>query len=619
MIDEIKRDETLDYLKILKSLLEIPFPIGKNLLSDFVRGNYNNKSIIKNNLDQYPHFDTLSWSKDKTIGEINKLIHQGLIEETNAEYNNFVKILKITLKGMNEITNPKLNKKVDLLNYENQEINENDKISFEKYFDFLENYNENQKKAIISNEKSILTIAGAGSGKTTVLIKRIEFLIKHKGINPKEILAITFTRKARQEMQKRLEKLEINDVNVHTFNSFSEDILKKNEFKIYGTKTRVLSYADKIMAFNYALSFLGLELKDVIEIYFSESQKRNKSINELSFIFLNDCFSIIDYLKLTRKGLNDLSKEIKEDEKLKLIINCIEKIKQFMDINSFRDYTDQIIDTVNFFNKTKENIPFFEHILVDEYQDVNAKQVELLKLLNPKNIFVVGDPRQSIFGWRGGDINFILNFQEDFTQPCVIYLNENYRSKNKIIQFMNQSIKEMNLPDLKSKKKDSGEIRLYGFNNEEEERIFTLEYLKQTKEKLHQIFILSRTNRQINELSLLLKRNNILHVLKTDENLKPTNIKENHVTLATVHSIKGLEAKTVFVIGCNSINFPCKNSDHPIIDSLKKEKYNKELEELRLFYVAISRAKEKLFLTYSGNNHTYFITEEMKKLITNLH
>jgi superfamily I DNA/RNA helicase len=163
-----------------------------------------------------------------------------------------------------------------------------------------------------------------------------------------------------------------------------------------------------------------------------------------------------------------------------------------MDINSFRDYTDQIIDTVNFFNKTKENIPFFEHILVDEYQDVNAKQVELLKLLNPKNIFVVGDPRQSIFGWRGGDINFILNFQEDFTQPCVIYLNENYRSKNKIIQFMNQSIKEMNLPDLKSKKEDSGEIRLYGFNNEEEERIFTLEYLKQTKEKLHQIFILSR-------------------------------------------------------------------------------------------------------------------------------
>ncbi|MFA5485112.1 MAG: UvrD-helicase domain-containing protein [Candidatus Pacearchaeota archaeon] len=615
MIEEIKEDETLDYLKILKSLLEIPFPIGKNLLSDFLRGNYNNKSILKNNLDQYPHFDTLSWGKDKTIEKVNWLIYHGLIEETSAEYNNFVKILKITLKGMNEITNPKLNKKTNLLNYENQEVSEKDKICFEKYSEFLKNYNENQKKAIISNENNILTIAGAGSGKTTVLIKRIEFLIKYKNIDPKKILAITFTRKTRQEMQKRLERLNIEDVNVHTFNSFSEDILRKNEFKIYGTKTRVLSYTDKVMAFNYALSFLGLELKDVIDIYFSGSQKRNKTINELSFLFLNDCFSIIDYLKITKRELKDLSKEIKEDEKLKLVIDCIEKINQFININSFRDYTDQIIDTINFFKKSRENIPYFEHVLVDEYQDVNAKQVELLKLLNPKNIFAVGDPRQSIFGWRGSDINFILKFQDDFSQPCVIYLNENYRSKNKIINFMNQSIKEMNLPDLKSKEENSGEIKLYSFNNEEEERIFLLEYLKQAKEKLHQIFILSRTNRQINELSLLLKRNNILHVLKTDENLRPTNIKENHVTLATIHSIKGLEAKTVFVIGCNSINFPCKNSDHPIIDSLKKEKYNKELEELRLFYVAISRAREKLFLTYSGNNHTYFITDEMKKLI----
>ena len=414
MIEEIKEDETLDYLKILKSLLEIPFPIGKNLLSDFLRGNYNNKSILKNNLDQYPHFDTLSWGKDKTIEKVNWLIYHGLIEETSAEYNNFVKILKITLKGMNEITNPKLNKKTNLLNYENQEVSEKDKICFEKYSEFLKNYNENQKKAIISNENNILTIAGAGSGKTTVLIKRIEFLIKYKNIDPKKILAITFTRKTRQEMQKRLERLNIEDVNVHTFNSFSEDILRKNEFKIYGTKTRVLSYTDKVMAFNYALSFLGLELKDVIDIYFSGSQKRNKTINELSFLFLNDCFSIIDYLKITKRELKDLSKEIKEDEKLKLVIDCIEKINQFININSFRDYTDQIIDTINFFKKSRENIPYFEHVLVDEYQDVNAKQVELLKLLNPKNIFAVGDPRQSIFGWRGSDINFILKFQDDF-------------------------------------------------------------------------------------------------------------------------------------------------------------------------------------------------------------
>ena len=97
--------------------------------------------------------------------------------------------------------------------------------------------------------------------------------------------------------------------------------------------------------------------------------------------------------------------------------------------------------------------------------------------------------------------------------------------------------------------------------------------------------------------------------------MKISERKKEHLTLSTIHSIKGLEAEMVFVIGCSQNNFPCRNSENPIMDSIKMYEYDKEEEERRLFYVAISRAKNKLHLTYSGKKHTYFITEEMKKML----
>lgn len=100
--------------------------------------------------------------------------------------------------------------------------------------------------------------------------------------------------------------------------------------------------------------------------------------------------------------------------------------------------------------------------------------------------------------------------------------------------------------------------------------------------------------------------------MKTDET-RATTIKEGHLTLATVHAIKGLEAEMVFVIGCNSLYFPCKVSEHPVIEALALNTYNKEEEERRLFYVAITRAKQKLYLSYTGKNPTYFLDGDCLK------
>ena len=140
-----------------------------------------------------------------------------------------------------------------------------------------------------SSKEKILCLAGAGSGKTTALTKRIEFLVRYRGIPSEKVLAITFTRKARGEMEERLSRLGIN-VQVETFNSFCEKILKKYESKIYTRSIRVQTYQDKIMAVIMALNQLGLDMPTAIDRYFSTNQKKNKAPHQLSNLFVNDCF-----------------------------------------------------------------------------------------------------------------------------------------------------------------------------------------------------------------------------------------------------------------------------------------------------------------------------------------
>ncbi len=608
-------DGDLEYLYIIKAMQELPFSVGKNLLADFIIGSYKNKSISKNRLDELHHFGILNWEKQKVLDFIEKLRRAKLIEEKSPDYNKFVKIFELTLKGQNELLNPTLNEKKKFYT-EGSKVNDKDREIFNVYNDFLNIYNDEQKKAIISNAENILTIAGAGSGKTTTLIKRIEFLIRYKNVKPEEILAITFTRKTRQEMTARLSATGIDGVNIHTFNSFAEGILRKYEQEIYGKRMRVISYPEKLLAVNMAVSMLGFDMESILREYFSSKQRENKTTSQLSNIFMNDCFSIIEYFKMTNQDFYDFSEEADEKHRYSAsqLYKIINIILEHMDTNNLRDYADQIVDSTIFFKRNPLKIPKYSHVLVDEYQDVNAQQVALMKLLNAENFFAVGDPRQSIYGWRGSDINFILNFETDFDNPEIIHLTKNYRSKTEIVELMNYSINEMELPGLESVEDYNGaEIKLFSFENENAEINFILEYIKETDTPLNDIFVLARTNKQLINISNVLKQRNVKHILKT-ENVGG-DVKNDYLTLATVHAIKGLEAKIVFVIGCNTQSFPCKASDHPIVEMIKDDRYDKESEELRLFYVAISRAKEKLYMTYSGTQ-TNFITDEMMKQLT---
>jgi len=612
-------EEDLDYLHILKALMELPFQVGKNLLADFLMGGYSNKSVTKNRLDELDNFDSLNWDKDRIYREVDKLVANGMIEMITSDYNRFVKVLSLTIKGRNEITRPTLPSKklASKIEFVKTKISDEDRIQFEAMGGFLEKFNDEQKKAIISKSPNLLCVAGAGSGKTTVLTKRIEFLVKYKGIDPSKILAITFTRKAREEMEKRLYELGVNGVLVHTFNSFCERILRKHGDIIYGRPIRVQGYQDKILAMNMALANLGLSMEDAIGGYFTLQQRKFKTGTQMANSFMNDCFSVMDYFKVSGQETYDFSKDVdmKNKHNAQRIYQITQYLKDHMSTQGLRDYSDQIIDAIKFLKEYNEYIPEFEHVLVDEYQDVNAMQIDLLNLLKPKNLFAVGDPRQSIFGWRGSSINYILDFEKDHGDAKVVHLTKNYRSAREIVEFMNHSITEMGLPDLEHHNEfENVRIRILDFENEEAERAFVIRNILDGNVPNGEIFVLARTNRQLMELSQLMKAKGISHVVKTDEVRNPQDAAEGDVTLATIHAIKGLEAKKVFVIGSNEQNFPCKASDHPAIEMVKMDDYDREEEERRLFYVAISRAKEILYVTYSGKKPSYYINDEMMRM-----
>ena len=263
--------------------------------------------------------------------------------------------------------------------------------------------------------------------------------------------------------------------------------------------------------------------------------------------------------------------------------------------------------TLDFFKKNKAKITEFGHVLVDEYQDINALQFELLELLNPENLFVVGDPRQSIYGWRGSRIEYILDFDKENAK--VVQLSKNYRSTKGIVDISNRSIKSMCLPDIVPYKEGDG-VTMVQHSSEKNERDFLIQSIQSLETPRNEIMVLARTNKQIEELSKALDAVTIPHIKRTVEE-KHDLSSDNQITLSTIHAIKGLEAEIVFLIGANSKYHPCRASEHPLLEALKvNDTYDSQEEELRLFYVALSRAKQHLIINYSGSRTQYLKNEK---------
>jgi DNA helicase-2/ATP-dependent DNA helicase PcrA len=295
----------------------------------------------------------------------------------------------------------------------------------------LEHLNSEQERAVLTTEGPLLILAGAGSGKTRVITRRVAWLIRHLGIHPARILAITFTNKAANEMKERIEELiglESRGVWVGTFHSMMLRILRR-----YGS------------LLGYRPSFTIFDTTDQRRIMADVLKELNISERMLS---PREALSIISRYKnddISPEQLEKRSTGYYIDKQRIAIYKAYQK--SLFEKNAM-DFDDILTETLRLFREHTHVLEHcqrqFTHILVDEYQDTNVVQYELIRLLAEKsrNLCVVGDDDQSIYGFRGATIRNILDFEDDFPDCTVIRLEQNYRSTKTILAAANQVIRE---------------------------------------------------------------------------------------------------------------------------------------------------------------------------------
>ena len=353
--------------------------------------------------------------------------------------------------------------------------------------------NDMQKKAVLQTEGPVLILAGAGSGKTGALTVRIAHLLE-TGVKPWNILAITFTNKAAREMKERVEKLVgdgARDMWISTFHSTCVRILRReihhldyeNQFSIYDGDDQ-----EKIMR----------------EVF----KRLNMSTTDKSFS-VKGAMAVISSLKEEMVSWEDYARKVdKNDLKAVKIAKVYQTYQKMLKENNALDFDDLIYKTVLLFRNFPEVLEKyqdrFRYIMVDEYQDTNTSQYELVAMLADKykNLCVVGDDDQSIYGWRGANIRNILDFEKDFPDTVVIKLEQNYRSTKKILEAANAVIHNNQTRKDKTlwTENDAGSIlHIYKADNEYDESRFVAEKIRELEKKgrtRNEMAVLYRTNAQ---------------------------------------------------------------------------------------------------------------------------
>lgn len=372
----------------------------------------------------------------------------------------------------------------------------------------LQGMNPQQKKAVLTTEGPLLLMAGAGSGKTRVLTHRIAYLMEAKQVKPWEILAITFTNKAAKEMKERVAKLldfGAEEVWVSTFHSMCVRILRRDIDKIgYSKNFTIIDGGQQQTLMKQIIKELNIDAKkfDARSILGTISQAKNNL--------------------QTAKNYEALAGNYYEN----VVAKCYLAYEKALRTNEAMDFDDLIMQTIALFEKEAEVLQYYQHkfryIHVDEYQDTNHAQYTLVNLLAAgfKNLCVVGDADQSIYGWRGADMQNILDFEKDYPQAKVILLEQNYRSTKRILKAANDVIANNRLRKEKKLWTENVEgekiFHYQGSDDRDETRFIVSQIQKQQKEKQRQLkdfAILYRTNAQSRVLEETLLKANIPYTM----------------------------------------------------------------------------------------------------------
>ena len=367
----------------------------------------------------------------------------------------------------------------------------------------LEGMNERQKEAVQHTQGPLLIMAGAGSGKTRVLTHRMAYILAEEEVHPWNILAITFTNKAAREMKERVSQLvgpQAEDMWVSTFHSMCVRILRRDiELLGYQRSFTICDPSEQQTAMKRILKKLDID---------SEKYDYRMILNRIS------------------QAKNDLE-DVEEFNKKytgyveQIIAKCYREYQKELAKSMTLDFDDLIMLTVQLFQKHPETLQYyqqkFQYIHVDEYQDTNHAQYRLVTMLAKKfkNICVVGDADQSIYGWRGADMSNILEFEKDYQNAKVVLLEQNYRSTKTILQAANHVIENnvnRKVKKLWTENEEGQAITYYRAQSEQDEGRYVLSQIQSLlRDGYHydDFAILYRTNAQSRVMEENLLKSNI--------------------------------------------------------------------------------------------------------------
>lgn len=438
-----------------------------------------------------------------------------------------------------------------------------------------------QLKAITCKDGPVRVLAGPGSGKTFTIIQRILYLIRKKGVPPKEILTVTFTKAAATEMQQRY----LTEIRQEGSTVLS------NETVTFGTLHSICYH---ILNNSGAISRFSLiqepEKRKIAEMIlknaglFRDSSCKN-SLSDFITEFLDAVSRYKNGLPIRSNSLllSLLQENAALQEKIS-VEKLISEYRSYLLTKQLLDFDDMILKCRNLLQDNlilrKNWQKRFRYLLVDEFQDINEIQYHVLKLLaGPEhNLFVVGDDDQSIYGFRGAYPGIMKQFLLDFPDAVSLLLNENYRCAKDITLFSQRVIagNANRIPkEIHAVKNGGRVIWFFAESRKEEERKLVSDMKALSAKQQNDCAVIVRTNREAGLYAALLKRNGC------------------SVPVLTMHGAKGLEFDTVFLPDLNEGVIPGRNC---------RTKEEKE-EERRLLYVAITRAKNHLFLYYTGERN----------------
>lgn len=472
---------------------------------------------------------------------------------------------------------------------------------------------------MLSNDKSILVVAGAGSGKSFTIIGKILYLIKKLNYKQKDILCISFTNEATQSLKDKLKKYNI-EINIYTFHKLALTILKDHNIDYDICPPTLLE--DTIDYFFNNIIPSNQKYKKSLNIILGKTYS-HKQLHKLKHLiktfislFKSNNYSISYFLTILKKirfTINIKQYFINKNIIL-LIINIYLLYENKLIENNCIDFDDMINKCNTIINETKK-IPSWKYIIVDEYQDTSFTKFKLLESIiniTNANFLAVGDDFQSIYRFTGCDLHIFLNINKYLKNTKIYKLLNTYRNPQELITIAGRFIMK-NKKQLAKQLISSKHIKDPIISYETNDYINTLKTILLTINESN-IFVLGRNNNDINKyIDNEYKKNNNEYTYK--------NITFKYLT---IHRSKGLEANNIILINLedNILGLPSKIKEEKILKYVNNTKnYYPYEEERRLFYVALTRTRNRVYMIVPKTNKSQFIKELYKdnkiKKVTN--